>query len=62
MGGLREHVEGVQALQAVAGFSEMFQVAGEGAGVAGNVDDLLWVKVGLLGIHVFPPMDLRDHL
>jgi len=38
--GLGEHVGGVHALQAVAGFVEVFQVAGEGAGVAGDEDDL----------------------
>jgi len=45
MGGLGEHVEGVTTLEVVAGFTEVFQVAGEGAGVAGDVDDLLRVKV-----------------
>ena len=43
MRGLGEHVESLNVLQAVAGFTEMFQVAGEGAGVAGDVDDLVGV-------------------
>jgi hypothetical protein len=42
---LGEHVEGVTTLEVVAGFNEMFQVAGEGAWIAGDVNDLLGVKV-----------------
>ena len=45
MGGLGEHVEGMHALQTVAVFAEIPQVAGEGAGVAGDIDDFLWGEV-----------------
>ena len=37
--GLGEHVEGMQAVQAIASRAELFQVAGERAGVAGDIDD-----------------------
>ena len=61
--GLGEHVKGVDALQGVAGFAQMLQVAGEGAGVAGNVDDLLWVKVnqGLAGAGIQPSPGWVQH-
>ena len=39
MRGLGEHVEGMQAVQAIASRAELFQVAGERAGVAGDIDD-----------------------
>ena len=45
MGGLGEHVEGMHTLQAIAGFAEVFQVAGEGAGIAGDIDDFHRVQV-----------------
>ena len=37
--GLGEDVEGVHAVQAISCFFELFQVAGERAGVAGDIDD-----------------------
>ena len=46
MGGLGEHVEGVQALQAIAGLCQVFQVARQCAGVAGDVDNLAGSEVG----------------
>ena len=36
---LGEDVEGVHAVQAISCFFELFQVAGERAGVAGDIDD-----------------------
>jgi len=45
MGGLGEHVEGMHTLQVVTSLPEVFQVAGEGAGIAGDVDDFLRVQV-----------------
>ena len=54
MGGLREHVEGVHALKVVANLSEVLQVAGERARVAGDVDDLLRLEVdqSLAGVRI----------
>ena len=45
MRGLGEHVEGVHALQAVPKFNETFQVAGEGARIARDVDHLLRLEI-----------------
>ena len=45
MGSLGEHVESMHALKGITCLNEMFQVAGEGARVTGDVDDLLWVEV-----------------
>ena len=36
---LGEDVEGPHAVQAIASRAELFQVAGERAGVAGDIDD-----------------------
>ena len=42
---LREHIVGVEGGYNIAGFGEMFKVAGEGAWVAGDVDDLAGVEI-----------------
>ena len=41
MVGLGEHVEGVDGFDFITLLSETFEVAGEGAGVAADVDDVL---------------------
>lgn len=40
MVGLREHIEGVDGLSLVAFVAQAFEVAGEGAGVATDIDDV----------------------
>lgn len=41
---LRKHIKGVEGGDGVACFGEVFEVAGEGAWVAGDVDDLAGVE------------------
>ncbi len=51
MRGLGEHVESMHALKGITCLNEMFQVAGEGAWVARDVDDFRFTN-GLVFPHI----------